>query len=1734
MNPRTLVPMMTVHKLSTGDGHLYYTQEVASGDQLRSGDRELGDYYQVTGMPPGQWVGSGVSHFGVEGAVTETQMDALYGDGYSPIDPAQLTEQQNAARTKTEEAVRVKYAREAYTALSQYRPGEPNLDVIQGLGTTRSSFYRMLDRHRELGNFERFTAAHESGDEQAFIDGYVMTKAQSQAATAAGKEAIAQGNKDWKDATRLGKKPGEYKQEPANDFTRALDEEHRRHFKTHDAPPTEAQRKEIRNRVAGAMFRDTHGRDASGVELATFIANNTTARQQSVAGFDLVFTPTKSVSIAWGLGDASLRTGIEAAHEAAIADVVSYLENHAIYARRGRGGVEQIDTDRGLVATKFRHYDSRHGDPNLHDHLVLANRVKGTDGKWSTLDGRIIHQYGVAASELYNSRIMHHIHDRLGLEFVPTPARGKQIFELAGITRGEVAAFSARSTSIKETLAEVEAAFIADHGHAPTAKQRIALAQQATLATRPAKDGPHSLAQLNESWRSKAATVTPNLPTGEALAEHLRAASTARAGEVTVAVAALEATPEHERVAAIIDRLSETRSTWRGSNIEAETLRYYREATGGATADHEAITATVEAVKAASVSMTPSLNVALPADRELRRADGSSIYETANREVFTSQGIIASETYLLDAAITSQVIPAATGEVFTGQLAAAREAGAQLSHAQARMAREFVTSDRLLALGIGPAGAGKTSLTRLVVDTATASGHQVFGVAPTAAAADVMGESMGITATTVDAFLMAERSPLGVGDVLMVDEIGMVATPKLAQLVATAEAAGAVVRGVGDDRQLAAIGSGGALRMIDNAAPLSRLEEVYRFRNPNDPGQVNEAEVAASLVLREPPVTGEDRPFDWYVANGRVRAGEEDTVLREVFTGWVTDTEAGRNSMMIAPTNAQVAALNEMAQARALHLGRLVTSTHTTTEADVTIYTGDRVVTRRNNRTLALNQGKDFVKNGDIWDVARVHDDGSLTLTHTTHGGKITVPAAYVTQNVELGYAATINRAQGATVDTAHTVLDASTDRAGAYVGATRGQFGNHLYVVTGENSTRDEVLDSITGAYETNLSVHEQVGRLRAENRSVAERVGLYTALTDQARSQAMEHAAIEAVGITRAAQLRAAPAWGALATELANATEAGLEPAALLARAHSQRNFADSADDAAVLHWRVKGLRAENKTLHDTTGPRPFAAIPDEHLDRLETTARARAAQKPTEKPAAAVEDPNWHTRPHALETTEHLRSRRAGMAEGATAHDSAEYRWELASIDAELSRRAFISPAQKAVEETARGERPRAETGGTLAEGLAQEKAIRAAALPTTGHALADQELDTLTHGISGHTAGTYWLQHRHTPEAMRTILDAHHTDIGELAVLRGKQLAAEKPTWVEALGEVPANPTNAARWYRVAGEVDAYRETYRITEDIPIPKQYAESERGQYLAGQITDVHKRGALSHRPGPDPEQVETTAATATSERTHHERATPAEVAVTVTTEERTRAVENLWDVAERDYKAEQNAHAQRDTAHEALEAARAKVQDSTGQRETIAQQLIQTARADYAPVEAAAARVEAANFFTRSAREADYQQAVRDYRDQYGQDTPPGRDDEQWLEHHHDYTAAQSQVTEDRGQLATAETAAAAAERQAETATATREQSYQDYATARDENPRTRVGTSRMDGEQMARATDLQATMDKHHLAAGTRPGDARETSRAAAARAPRPSQTADTRTTRSVQQHHAQQTHRRGRSL
>lgn len=1486
------VRVMTLHKLSAGDGYAYYTNEVASADQLRDRDRELGDYYTVEGLPPGQWVGSGVADLELSGEVREDQMRALFGDNERPMNPEQLRTAFGAAQDRYSAAYQSTLtdyhrtrAEVAWKVLSLHRTGSSQREIAKTLAAdvewdgpkTHRSIGRLIASYREAGNdVTRLPDGAQMPTRDEFIAGFKLSPERKDESLKRAEAAGQAASREWLDTFKLGGKPRAY-QQPDNEFTKRLAEALARHERTTGTAPTKDERRKIRGRVGGQVFREMHGRDAkSSEELGRFMTAQTTAKQQAVAGFDLVFTPTKSVSLAWGLGDTELRKGIEKAHENAIRDVVTYLEDNALYTRRGHNGVRQVDVaaDGGIIATKFRHYDSREGDPNLHDHLVIANKVKGPDGRYTSLDGRMFYQHNVAASELYNSRVMEHIRSETGLEFTGRERRGKMVYELAGFSDETPAAFSSRRVAITAAIEEAEAEFIREHGYAPNAKQRIALAQQATLATRPTKNGPVSLEALGKQWAEKAATVVPDLPLGTELHEHLKTASTDRAEDVALRAAELHAAPAAEHALNLLERLEESRSTWRLSNVEAEAQRYFRETGNGTAVDPELYEATVRSVANASITITPSKTVPVPED--LRRKDGRSVYEVAGSQIYTSEGIIACESRILDAAATEHTTPLVDLEKFATTLAAYE---GKADATQVAMARHFATSDKLLAVGVGPAGAGKTTSTKLLVQAVEDNGHRVIGVAPTAAAAAVMSQEMGIQAMTVDKLIHPNtRLRPRQGDMILVDEIGMVSTPKLTTLVDLAEANGAVVRGIGDYRQLAAVGSGGALRLIDREVGAVHLEDLYRFRNPD--GTRNEAEADASLALREPPLHGADEPFQWYKDNGRVQAGASEVMTEEVFAAWSADTAAGKQSIMIASTNAEVLELNRLAQAQAASNGRLDPEATFVNAQGVTIHVGDRVVTRMNNRELSVHRGKDFVKNGDLWDVVGLDANG-LHLVHAEHGGRVDAPVDYAAANLELGYASTIHRAQGSTVDTVHALVGPTTDRNGAYVALSRGRESNNIYVATTETTTRDEVLETIAAAYDRDLSVHETVEQARATDRAVAPRIAVYNDLAEEARNAAMHTVATEALGSTRAAALTQEPAWAALAHELAATQQAGHDPVATLRQAHEQRALAGAEDQAAVLHWRIQGLRERDTELREATGPRPFAAIPDDHLDAL--TRRADAATAAANQPVdpTTLEDPAWFTRRWGMTPTDELNQRRADLATTITAGTgTTNHSWDLEAIDGELSRRRWSSETQRQTEEICRGERPRTNAHEPIATALHQEQQLRASLLPTDTTPRPPINPERVRHGVSGHTVDTTWATDPRTPPRWREVLEAHHKDIGDLTTLRGKDLAANPPEWAHALGPVPANPATAARWHRVAGEVDAFRATYRIpdSETTPIPAAYQESETGAWLSRQVVDVHKRGATAHRAPSPTDTVQQTAEQATTARDRKENTTEAE----------------------------------------------------------------------------------------------------------------------------------------------------------------------------------------------------------------------------------------------------------------
>ncbi|MGB7505705.1 MAG: MobF family relaxase, partial [Mycobacterium sp.] len=428
----------------------------------------------------------------------------------------------------------------------------------------------------------------------------------------------------------------------------------------------------IRTRVATELFGEQYGRPpADDRELSGFIARATRARTTAVAGYDLTFSPVKSISALWAIAPPDVAAQIEAAHDAAVADVLEWLQDNAVFTRTGTNGVAQVDTE-GLIATSFTHRDSRAGDPDLHTHVAISNKVSHIDAngvrRWLALDGEPLHRITVAASELYNTRMEAHTIDRLGVDFVEQArGRGKRaVREIAGMSMELMSRWSSRGIAIKARTAELAKQFQHDHGREPTTIEYLALAQQATLETREAKHEPRSLAEQRDTWRNQAVEVLGHDGVDRMLGDVLTPRRAQKTPEITAEWVA-------SRAVALITTVAETRATWQAHHVRAEALRVVR-AEGVA---H--VAGLVERLTDTALSEAFSVPHARVEDGEvgepvaLRRRDGSSVYTRHGVASYTSREVLAAEQRILAAVARCD-----------GRMATASEVDLALSDSAAR------------------------------------------------------------------------------------------------------------------------------------------------------------------------------------------------------------------------------------------------------------------------------------------------------------------------------------------------------------------------------------------------------------------------------------------------------------------------------------------------------------------------------------------------------------------------------------------------------------------------------------------------------------------------------------------------------------------------------------------------------------------------------------------------------------------------------------------------------------------------------------------------------------------------------------------------------------------------------------------------------------------------------------------------------------------------------------------
>ena len=1149
---------LSIHKVSAGNGYTYLTKQVAANDEHR-GRQSLADYYSERGEQPGVWWGSGLESLPTFGGmhldtragsqVSEDQMRALFGEGLHPdsdvIQRAMIARGDTGAQAMKAVKLGRKYATYSNEIIPQ--PGLPGTGKDQQMPrSARSDFLNKVG-----AAYDRWRIENDCGE-----------------------------------------------------------------------VPDEVQSR-IRTQVATDSFQEQHGRLPTERELGGFIAEQMRLPKQSCAGYDLTFTPVKSVSLMWALSDLDTSRHIQSIHDRAVASTLEWIEDEHLYTREGTNGVLHTKTT-GLIAALFTHRTSRAGDPNLHTHCAIANRVYSKDtGKWLTIDGEGIYQAIVAASERYTLTMESMLHDELGLEFTartPRHVGRRPVREVAGISDEMIRHFSKRRSAITTKEAELVEDFRATHGRFPTPIEASKLAQTATLATRPAKTLAASFKEQRQYWADETSHVFGH----EGLSQftHNNQVSPIHAlNRDRFEQLGKDGFVDYHATYGLL-KVTESTAQFRSNHLYAEAARRVVDLDLTETERLGLVEDMVQAMLDRSVSLCRSDIATTPI--ELLQ-DGHSPSTRPRANLWTTQAVLDAEQSIIHAGLRLDGRTVRDVDLLIARTQASTD-GVTLNGSQSMMVDTLAQSGRRLQLALAPAGTGKTTAMRVFADAWKSAGGNVVGFSHQAIAAQELRGALGDSPTGTLASLTYKlrgidpelgqqnnevpgegseslewwKNQINESTMIVVDEAGMAGTLDLAALVEFGLDRGASITLVGDDRQLAAVGSGGILRDLRAEYGAVTLNELMRFTNPT--------EGEATIALRN----GNHDALGWYTDHDRIRAVTEPVAVDAVFRDWVFDQETGADSIMLAATLDQIHDLNSVAQQWRRNHGFVESQVTTALSDEHYAGVGDVVVTRVNNYTMRVSR-TDCVKNRDRWIVRNVLPDGSLDVTRADDPRLRTILSTeYVRSSVELGYAQTIHAAQGTTVDVARVLIGGNEDLAGLYVGMSRGRSMNQAYVVTGgetdpetsvfeedaRQQTAVEILRDIMNRSATSLSATT----VKRENvnpfTQLFQDASVYTSTIARACHMIFTEDRVEE--FTRFADqvmqergyrpLSDEPAWDTLLNELVyRHVMSGEDPYELLIscideRPLDERDRIEKARDyAAVLSWRLPSLRL----YQDIAGP-------------------------------------------------------------------------------------------------------------------------------------------------------------------------------------------------------------------------------------------------------------------------------------------------------------------------------------------------------------------------------------------------------------------------------------------------------------------------------------------------------------------------------------------------------------------
>ncbi|MBR7671852.1 AAA family ATPase [Streptomyces daliensis] len=751
-------------------------------------------------------------------------------------------------------------------------------------------------------------------------------------------------------------------------------------------------------------------------------------------GADATLDLGKSKSVFLAYVPAQVAAEVESLYTACGRESVDALERWTAYAMRGRHGdgeaASTLGTS-GFCGWMMIHRAARpvggapFGDPHFHLHFTLANMVKGTDGKWSTVaaGGRDLHRHARAPQALMNARIRRELTDRYGIGFRREERTGA--WEIAAIPASTITLFSKRDGQVRELLSKLGL----DYDSA-TVRERTA-ASTVSKATKNSEAAGVGDDVLRAYWQAegRAAGDDPDAVAASALHQ-----------------TAPEANPELDELCATVfdpktGLTAHSKEFTHAAAIAAtlDALPY-----GVGTADEaEQLTASVLRHAGYAVKLAPR---------------GAQHYTHADR--YTTTDIVAAETLIVSE--TTRRL-GARAAVVEGDAVAMTLSTAEAQQGFAFSGEQRAVLERLLSAGhgvdavIGVASAGKTTLMDAARQAWEAQGFVVAGASTAAVAAANLKAEAGISSRTLASWLTGIRNG-GQGltgvDVLVVDEAAMCDDRDVAELLAHAATSGTKVVGIGDPKQLHSPGVGGHFAAVHHLVDGVTLTENFR--------QKDAVERRALRLWRDDQRTESLRAL---AGTGRVHAlADKDETLAAMLTVWADkraahtdDHTAVQQLLMLAATNDTVEELNLGARALRRASGHLTGPEYAYALAggqELTLAVGDQVLLRTNDyRSRRTGGESEDVLNG-YRGLVRAFDEERRVLVewreksadgHRHHAEW--VDADYIAQGgLSLGYAITGHKSQGLSVQEA-LVYGPGAQANALYTMLSRDKKESHLFL---------------------------------------------------------------------------------------------------------------------------------------------------------------------------------------------------------------------------------------------------------------------------------------------------------------------------------------------------------------------------------------------------------------------------------------------------------------------------------------------------------------------------------------------------------------------------------------------------------------------------------------------------------------------------------------------------------------